>query len=560
MESITNVNPTITNDTPTDVDTPTKQPPFQYAPNKPFPDTSKIEIFEGNHFKRWQERVYSTLDVHGVAFILNEQKPNDGAPNINVWTYANKVSRHTILSTLSNELFDVYCPYKEARQIWESLVKKFTAEDAGQQKFAIGNYYHWQLTDEKEIKAQITEYYKLVEDLKSENIILPDEFVAGYKMQQVDQVKERPLPVNMGEVNFSQGEDGRLETTRARFSSVLKRHGELTERLSRDSDKTVFERLQREFEAARASQTQEICLDGEQWNDGLLATIRERVHMEAERKAMQLPGDGTIMPNLPSLEKITYRIGNKLLMMPTRGVDMPRHPFQFVVIFTVALMTVADLASYAKTLNEQMICCLEGARIGIQYETTFAGETCELFHCILESKSFLEKMTVLEHTIPFFLPIREAENDFLSSNAMKFIDHAGDLLQAYVDRREQVRLIKELYGNQIGELYFSLPYHMIEFVLADFDCKVTVSLRYADLLATLPSVVSVLAWPMQQPKKSWGGVAPINRKEYGPQPIPARLLYAEEALRSMSLPEAFAEIVLHMPQSIKEIFPEQNSV
>lgn len=75
-------------------------------------------------------------------------------------------------------------------------------------------------------------------------------------------------------------------------------------------------------------------------------------------------------------------------------------------------------------------------------------------------------MTVLEHTVPFFLPIREAENDLLSSNAMvrytnlihdastyatyiiitsfswfvsqKFIDNVGDLLQAYVDRREQV--------------------------------------------------------------------------------------------------------------------------
>lgn len=27
-------------------------------------------------------------------------------------------------------------------------------------------------------------------------------------------------------------------------------------------------------------------------------------------------------------------------------------------------------------------------------------------------------MTVLEHTIPYFLPLREAENDLLSSNAM----------------------------------------------------------------------------------------------------------------------------------------------
>ncbi|XP_020551248.1 uncharacterized protein LOC105167418 isoform X2 [Sesamum indicum] len=333
-------------------------------------------------------------------------------------------------------------------------------------------------------------------------------------MQQVGQAKERPFS------NFSHAEDVRLETTRARFSSILKRHGELTERLSRDSDKTVFERLQREFEAARASQTQEICLDGEQWNDGLLATIRERVHVEAERKAMQLPGETTAVTNLPFHEKITYRVGNK------------------------------------------MICCLEGARIGIQYETSFAGEPCELFHCILESKSFLEKMTVIEHTIPFFLPIREAENDFLSSNAMKFIDYVGVLLQAYVDRREQVRLIKELYGNQIGELYFSLPYHMIEFVLADFNCKVTVSLRYADLLSTLPSVVSVLAWPIQQPKKSWTGAGQLNRKDYGAlgrQAIPARLLYAEDALRSMSLPEAFAEIVLKMPEFLKETVPEQNS-
>ncbi|KAL1560919.1 hypothetical protein AAHA92_11075 [Salvia divinorum] len=337
-------------------------------------------------------------------------------------------------------------------------------------------------------------------------------------MQKLDQVKEKPAPLNMGEVSFSQAEDVRLETTRARFSNLLKRHAELTERLSRDSDKSVFERLQREFEAAQASQTQEICLDGGQWNDGLLATIRERVHMEAERKAVLLQGDATSVPDFPFHEKITYRVGNK------------------------------------------MICCLDGPRIGIQYETSFAGEPCELFHCVLESKSFLEKMTVLEHTIPFFLPIRDAENDYLSSNAMKFIDYVGDLLQAYIDRREQVRLIKELYGNQIGELYCSLPYHMIEFVLADFDCKVIVSIRYGELVSTLPSTISVLAWPMHQHKKLRTSVAPTSRKEsHGNQLVPARLVHAEDALRSMSLPEAFAEIVLSMPKALEEAFPDQSA-
>ncbi|KAK9946771.1 hypothetical protein M0R45_012217 [Rubus argutus] len=218
-------------------------------------------------------------------------------------------------------------------------------------------------------------------------------------------------------LNYTPEEDIRLEATRSRLSNALKRHGDLAERMSRDSDKTIYERLHKEFEAARALQTQEIYLDGEEWNDGLLATVRERVHMEVDRKAMAR--DVNMLHGPHFQERITYKVGDKV------------------------------------------ICCLEGARIGILYETSYAGEPCDIYHLVLESKSFLEKMTVLEHTIPFFLPLREAENDLLSSNAMKFIDYVGELLQAYVDRKEQVRLVKELYGNQIKEIHCSLTYHLI---------------------------------------------------------------------------------------------------
>ncbi|WOG95986.1 hypothetical protein DCAR_0415316 [Daucus carota subsp. sativus] len=313
----------------------------------------------------------------------------------------------------------------------------------------------------------------------------------------------------MGDAKFMQKDDTSLETTRARFNSVLKRHGELAERLSRDSDRTVFERLQREFEAACYSRTREICLDGEEWNDGLLATIRERVHMEVESRAVQLPGDPRSSPRSPLAEKITYKVGTK------------------------------------------MLCCLGGARIGIRYEALFGGYVREYYHCVLESKSFLQKMTVLEHTVPFFLPIQKAENDLLSSNAIKFIDHVGELLQAYVDRREQVRLIQELYGNQLRELYHSLPYDMVEFMLDDCDCKITVGLRYENLLSILPTRASVFAWPV---KKS--SSAEIMRKGNGISEnpdVPMRLIYAEDALRTMSLPEAYAEIVLNLPEELSEL-------
>jgi len=40
---------------------------------------------------------------------------------VSSWTNANKVCRHTILSTLYDVLFDVYCSYKVAKEIWDNM-------------------------------------------------------------------------------------------------------------------------------------------------------------------------------------------------------------------------------------------------------------------------------------------------------------------------------------------------------------------------------------------------------------------------------------------------------
>ena len=61
--------------------------------------------------------------------------------NAEVWAHVNKVCHHTILTILSNKLFDVYYAYKEKNVIWESMVTKYIAEDVGKQKFVVGNYY-----------------------------------------------------------------------------------------------------------------------------------------------------------------------------------------------------------------------------------------------------------------------------------------------------------------------------------------------------------------------------------------------------------------------------------
>lgn len=89
--------------------------------------------------------------------------------------------------------------------------------------------------------------------------------------------------------------------------------------------------------------------------------------------------------------------------------------------------------------------------------------------------------------------------------------------------------------------FFVLCFYQVEKSFFFSYCsKVVVTLRYADLISVLPSRIKVLAWPTYQSKKF-----PMIKDENGGmtgQPIPARLSYAEDALRTMSLPEGITSL------------------
>ncbi|KAM5577753.1 hypothetical protein ABKV19_008209 [Rosa sericea] len=74
-----------------------------------------------------------------------------------------------------------------------------------------------------------------------------------------------------------------------------------------------------------------------------------------------------------------------------------------------------------------------------------------------------------------------------------------------------------------------------------FCSKVIVKLKYADLVSILPTNVSVVVWPIQIWRFS------VNISTMNTLEGPTCLLYAEDALRTMSLPE---EIVLNLPYKL----------
>ena len=156
---------------------------------KSLPDVSKIQPFSGSHFKRWQEKIHDALDVLNLAEYLTQKAPDEDTEHfeeeMDKWKKGNKVCRYTILSTLSNELYDVYCSYKSAWEIWDILNKKYVLEDAGSQKYAIGNFLNFHMVDEKDMSSQIHDFHKLINDLKTEEIDLPESFVSGCLIEKL---------------------------------------------------------------------------------------------------------------------------------------------------------------------------------------------------------------------------------------------------------------------------------------------------------------------------------------------------------------------------------------
>lgn len=89
------------------------------------PDVSKVESFNGSYFKRWQKKFLFLLKMANVAYVLFEPRVQESEDQLEPawsgiilnWNKANKICLNSILNTLSNELYDLYCVEEFARDV-----------------------------------------------------------------------------------------------------------------------------------------------------------------------------------------------------------------------------------------------------------------------------------------------------------------------------------------------------------------------------------------------------------------------------------------------------------
>ena len=65
--------------------------------------------------------------------------------------------------------------------------KKYILKDVGTQKYAIGNFRNFQMTEDRDVSSQIHDYHLLINDLAIEDIKLLESFVASYLVETLSE-------------------------------------------------------------------------------------------------------------------------------------------------------------------------------------------------------------------------------------------------------------------------------------------------------------------------------------------------------------------------------------
>ncbi|GKD15131.1 hypothetical protein Tco_1199538 [Tanacetum coccineum] len=111
-------------------------------------DTIKLDRMDGMNFTRWKEKMKFLLTAFKVYYVL------EGRP-VGVMTEEEQRKREQdetlcrgyILSTLTVRLYDLYTPMTSAREIWNSLEEKYTAENEGANKFISFKFFEFSMED-----------------------------------------------------------------------------------------------------------------------------------------------------------------------------------------------------------------------------------------------------------------------------------------------------------------------------------------------------------------------------------------------------------------------------
>ena len=84
-----------------------------------------------------------------------------------------------MISVLADRLVDVYMHITDAKELWDALVAKYDATDAGSELYTVESFHDFRMVNNRSVVEQAHEVQVLVKELELLKCHLPDKFVAG---------------------------------------------------------------------------------------------------------------------------------------------------------------------------------------------------------------------------------------------------------------------------------------------------------------------------------------------------------------------------------------------
>ncbi|XP_057506051.1 uncharacterized protein LOC130789338 [Actinidia eriantha] len=95
------------------------------------------------------------------------------------WKNADYLCKNYILNALEDSLYSVYNDMKSAKELWESLDRKYKIEGAASKKFIVGRFLDYVMLDTRSVMAQFQELQVLINEIKVEGMLLSEAFLVA---------------------------------------------------------------------------------------------------------------------------------------------------------------------------------------------------------------------------------------------------------------------------------------------------------------------------------------------------------------------------------------------
>ncbi|XP_075499754.1 uncharacterized protein LOC142538281 [Primulina tabacum] len=162
---------------------PTAPAPMPTVPAAPA-HGEKPAKFSGVDFKRWQQKMLFYLTTLSLSRFLKESPPviSEGDTDsqrmnaVDAWNHSDFLCRNYILNGLDDMLYRVYCSVKTAKELWDSLKKKYKTENAGVKKFVVGKFLDFKMVDAKYVISQVQKIQNIIHDLLAEGMNINEAF------------------------------------------------------------------------------------------------------------------------------------------------------------------------------------------------------------------------------------------------------------------------------------------------------------------------------------------------------------------------------------------------